>query len=157
MPDCGASVSGTSTAGVDKLLIWDAEGSPPVDCWTNVLWRGFVTDVSSNSVSIPHLIEENADALRSRYLAWVYELGELRIKGSRLIDHLQLRPGFSYWWMTLLVEKCNFAKSPQIDDAIRLLAFTDWAAGKTIGSITLASVNQPLAECLRTWCEKSGI
>ena len=144
-------------ASDETVLLWDDEAPPPNGDWTIVLWRSYGLRDIPDAVSIPRLVEENADALRSRYLAWVYELGELRIKGRRLIEHLQLRPGFSYWWMTLLVEKCNFAKSPQIDDAIRLLAFTDWAAGKTIGSITLASVNQPLAECLRTWCEKSGI
>lgn len=149
MPDSGAAVSG-------KLLIWDAEEPHPEGDGTTVLWRGFAAD-ASNIVSIPQLIEDNADALRARYLAWVYELGELRLQGRRLIDHLQLRPGFSYWWMTLLVEKCNYSKSPSINDAIRMLAFTEWAIGRSIGRITLASANQPLAECLRLWCEKSGI
>ena len=157
MPDRAASVSDVSGHGVDNLLIWDAAAPPPSGDWTCVLWRGFSDGTSPNIVSIPRLIEENADTLRSRYLAWVYELGELRIKNRRLIDHLQLRPGFSYWWMTLLVEKCNYSKSPQIDDAIRLLAFTNWAAGRTLDRLTLASANQPLAECLRKWCAKSGV
>jgi len=74
-----------------------------------------------------------------------------------MVDRLQLRPGFSAWWMSLLTEKCNFAKSPQITDAIRLLAFTDWAACRSLGRITLTSANQPLAECLRGWCEKIGV
>lgn len=108
-------------------------------------------------VSIPRLIELNAVKLRARYLAWVYEQGELRIRGRRLIDHLQLRPGFSYWWMTLFVEKCNYEKSPQITDAIRLLAFTDWAADRFLCKITLVSASQTLAECLRVWCATSGI
>lgn len=122
-----------------------------------MLWRGFVAGASADIVSIPQLIEDNADALRVRYLAWVYELGELRINGRRLIDLLQLRPGFSYWWMTLFVEKCNYNKSPQINDAIRLLAFTDWAVARELGRIKLISANHPLAECLRGWCEKTGI
>ena len=58
--------------------------------------------------------------------------------------------------MTLLVEKCNYEKSPQIDDAIRLLAFADWAAGHKLKQITLASANQPLAECLRRWCKNTS-
>lgn len=154
MPDSGAAVGDKP---VNHILIWDAESPPPAGGGTTVLWRGFAVASSPDVVSIPQLIEDNADALRARYLAWVYELGELRINGRRLIDHLQLRPGFSYWWMTLLTEKCNFAKSPVIDDAIRLLAFVEWADGRALGRITLASANQPLAECLRAWCEKSGI
>lgn len=155
MPDSGASAGGKPG---DRLLIWDAETShPPSDNSVTLLWRSFSAVETADIVSIPQLIEENADSLRARYLAWVYDLGEMRIKDRRLVDHLQLRPSFSYWWMTLLVEKCNFAKSPQIDDAIRLLAFTDWAAGKTIQRITLASANQPLAECLSGWCKKKGV
>jgi surface carbohydrate biosynthesis protein (TIGR04326 family) len=142
---------------MENVLIWDTEAPQPAGDLMIVLWRAFSAGASPSSVSIPQLIEENADALRTSYLAWVYELGELRVQGRRLIDHLQLRPGFSYWWMTQLVEKCNYEKSPQIDDAIRLLAFTDWAAGRALGRVTLASANQPLAECLRLWCEKLGV
>ncbi len=142
---------------LEKVLVWDAVDLPPSADGTTVLWRGFADGAADNVVSIPRRVEENSDALRARYLAWVYDLGELRIQGRRLVDHLQLRPGFSYWWMTLLVEKCNYSKSPQIDDAIRLLAFTDWAAGRALGRITLASASRPLAECMRRWCEKSGI
>ena len=103
------------------------------------------------------LIEENAKKLRTQYLAWIYELGETRLNGRRIVDHLEFRQGFSYWWMTLLAEKCNFSKSPHIDDAIRLLAFTEWASGKSFEKVTLASSNQGLAECLRQWCNKIGV
>ena len=142
---------------MSKVVIWDAEDSPPIGDWTTVLWRGFGDVTTPSVVSIPKLIEANADALRNRYLAWIYDLGETHIKGRRLVDHLELRPGFSYWWMTLFVEKCNYSKSPQIEDAIRLMAFTDWAFDRAVGSITLASANQPLAECMRLWCAKLGV
>lgn len=142
---------------MDKILIWDSEAPHFTGDSTTVLWRGFAADATADVVSIPQLIEVNAEVLRARYLAWVYELGELHLQGRRLIDHLELRPGFSYWWMTLLVEKCNYSKSPQINDAIRLLALTDWADGRLLERITLVSANLPLAACLRGWCEKAGV
>jgi surface carbohydrate biosynthesis protein (TIGR04326 family) len=143
---------------VTKVVIWDAEGLPPLsEEATTLLWRGFSDGVTSNVISIPRLIEENADTLRARYLAWVYDLGEMVIQGKRLVDHLKLHPNFSYWWMTLFTEKCNYSKSPQIDDAIRLMAFTDWAADYPVESLVLTSANQPLAECMRLWCEKLGV
>jgi surface carbohydrate biosynthesis protein (TIGR04326 family) len=122
-----------------------------------VLWRGFSYGVRPNIVSIPGLVEENADTLKARYLAWVYELGETRIQGRRLVNHLELRPGFSYWWMSLFVEKCNYSKSPQIEDAIRLMAFADWAADHPASDITLTSANKSLAESMRLWCVKTGV
>lgn len=108
-------------------------------------------------VSIPGIVEDQADALRARYLAWIYELGETRINGERLVDHLELRPGFSAWWMSLLTEKCNFAKSPQIDDAIRLIAFENWATGRSVDCVVLSSPSVRLAECVRSWCENAGV
>ena len=45
------------------LLIWDAEGEPPDGDWTPVLWREFVSNAQSDAVSIPAIIEANADLL----------------------------------------------------------------------------------------------
>ena len=143
---------------VHKVIVWDSEKPHPTSDFQSILlWRSFGDKNHSNIFSIPQLIEENSDSLRSRYLAWVYELGELRIKGKRLIDHLEFRPGFSYWWMTLLSEKANYSKSPQITDAISLLAFSDWASNKTLDTVILVSTNQALADCLDFWCKKSGV
>ena len=123
-----------------------------------MLWRKFAIPEAANGVSIPALIEENADVLRSRYLDWIYKFGDLRIDGRRLIDHLEIRPRFSYWWMTLLAEKCNFAKSPQITDAVRLFAFDDWVKhSANIKYIELVSANHELQECLKNWCEAKKI
>lgn len=140
-----------------SLLIWDAEGAPPDGEWTPVLWREFVSNALPDAVSIPALFETNADLLRKRYLAWVYELSEKSIQGKRLVEHMQLRPGFSYWWMTLFAEKCNYIKSIQIVDAIRLMAFDEWATNKSISRIVLSTSNQPLVECIRLWCANLGV
>lgn len=139
------------------MLLWDDEAPPPKGDWIIVLWRSYGMDEIPEAVSIPRLVEEKADNLRERYLAWIYDLGETRIHGKRIIDHLQLRPGFSMWWMSLLTEKCNFAKSPQINDAIRLMAFDEWASERAVGRIVLASANEPLAECISLWCAKMGV
>src|SRR3989338_8190745 len=139
------------------LQIWDSEESLSNSYDKTILWRGFGNSLSPDVISLPLLIEENAKLLRSRYLSWIYDLCETRIDGRRLIEHLELRPGFSYWWMTLFAEKCNFAKSPQIDDAIRLMAFDDWERNQSISRIVLVSANQPLSECIRMWCAKLGV
>lgn len=122
-----------------------------------MLWRGFASGASPEVVSVPQLVEKNSDVLRQRYLSWIYELGETRIQGRRLVDHLELRPEFSYWWMTLFAEKCNYSKSPQIDDAIRLMAFESWTTGQAVDDLVLATSNVPLAECIRSWCARSGV
>ena len=141
-----------------KIIIWDTEEVPPIHQGVQViLWRCYGEFDHPNAISIPALIEENAESLHSRYLAWIYELGETRISGKRLIDYLELRPGFSYWWMTLIAEKCNFSKSPQITDAIRFFALTEWAKEKPINSVKLVTANQIVIECLEKWCEATGL
>jgi surface carbohydrate biosynthesis protein (TIGR04326 family) len=141
-----------------RCLIWDSKELPTSEDYVEtVLWRAFAPENKQGFVSIPTLIEANAESLRARYLAWVYQLGEFRINGIRLVDHLRVRTGFSYWWLSLIAEKCNFSKSPHITDAIRLFAFSDWADLKAIESLTLVSSSKPLALCLQDWCQSRGI
>jgi surface carbohydrate biosynthesis protein (TIGR04326 family) len=142
---------------LNLVYVLDAKSIPHGDAFTTVLWRSYSEDCHSNVISIPQQVEINADRLRMRYLAWIHDLGEMRVSDMRVVDHLLLRPDFSYWWMTQIAEKCNFEKSPLIDDAIRFMAFEDWALGQQIDGVELSTANYALAECMRVWCEKKAI
>ncbi len=135
-----------------KLLIWDVEGAPPQWGGTTILWRQYASADDPYLISIPQQVEAQADALRSRYLAWIHDLGEARIGGSRVVDHLQLRPGLSYWWMTSLAQKFNASGSSGIDDAIKALALEALVAVRQPSSIVLVSGNRKLAACLQHYC-----
>lgn len=140
----------------DTLLVWDAEGSPPVGDWTVVLWRDFGDSRTPEIVSIPSLVETHAEDLRMRYLAWIYELGERRIQDKRVVEHLELRPGFSAWWMSLMVEM-GYGKSAGIYESIRMMAFENWTTDCFLDHVVLASPNARLAECMRSWSDRSGV
>ena len=105
------------------LLVWDSDGTPPNGDWITVLWSDYPKTNEQCVISIPVLVEEKADMLKARYLAWIYELGETKIKGKRLIDHLELRPGFSFWWMTSIAHKPNFYESQHINTVLKCFAF----------------------------------
>jgi len=141
---------------VGNLLIWDREGEAPNFAGIRLLWRAFNSDCSVDIVSLPEFIEKNADNLKAIYLAWVYDLGQTGIGCARIIDQLRVRNGLSYWWMTLLTEKCNYIKSPQIDEAIRLLAFVKWEASQCVNGIELVSADPILAKILGNWCKTAG-
>jgi hypothetical protein len=47
------------------LLVWDADGSPPVGDWMTVLWRQYAGVKDSGVISIPELVEQEADGLRA--------------------------------------------------------------------------------------------
>lgn len=143
-----------------SILIWDDCDPPELDKKYNhtvVLWCGYITKDFPNAVSMPQWVEDHADSIRQRYLSWIYEIGQTQIHGRSVIQHLELRPGFSSWWMSLLAEKCNFAKSPHIDDAIKLIAFVDWMDSQDFEHVVLLSSRDKLAQCLGQWCDQKGI
>lgn len=137
------------------LLLWDDKEAPPVGNWAVALWRGF-NDHNIAAYSIPRLVEEQAHELRARYLAWIHDLGETVIDDKRLVDHLELRPGFSYWWMTL-PSLASFSSAAPVYNAVRLLALEQLVRGLEFKEITLCSDDHILAEAVRKWCNKVGM
>ena len=140
-----------------SLLIWDKSEPLPDSIEFKVLWQTYTTENSEQEVSIPQLVEESADELRSKYLALIYDLGEVRTGKKRTIDYLEIRKGFSYWWMTLLVEKCNYTKSPQIDNIVKLMAFERWLKSKSFTVIKIVTDNYELAESIESLTGQLGV
>ncbi len=139
------------------LLVWDAEGPPPVGDWTTVLWRKYAGVGDPAVISITQQVDLEADELRRRYLAWIYDLGETRLNGRRAIDHLSLRPGFSYWWLSSLAQKFNVAEGSLINDAIKALAFERLVATRQANAVVLISGNRQLADCVEQFCSIRGL
>jgi surface carbohydrate biosynthesis protein (TIGR04326 family) len=140
-----------------EILIWDSAEPPPIHGGTIVLWRLFTSKSSTTEVSIPALIEENSKSLKARYLSWIYDLGQAVTQDSKVAGKLQIRENLSYWWMTTVAEKFNYSTSPQITDAIRLMAFDFWASGQTIKEVEFLSSNEELINILENWCVKKSI
>lgn len=139
------------------LLIWDREDAPPASASDAILWRSFQAPANTGAVCLPQWVEQNSDRMRARYLGWLFDLGEAQVGDRRLVDHLQLRPGLSYWWMTPLAQRFNAAAGSPVHDAIKLLALEELIAGWSVRRIVLHSSNAALAECLRIYCAGSQI
>ena len=133
----------------DSLLIWDCKDKLPIKDDFVILWQSYTEANAINFVSIPQLVQENEEQLKSQYLALIYDLGKLKVKDKTIIENLEIAPDFSYWWMTLLVEKCNYSKSYQINNIIKLMAFSQWLKSKNYSSIKLVSENSKLADSLK--------
>ena len=131
------------------LLIWDKHEPPPKNSGDMIYWQSYYEYKDEGVYSVPHLVEQNAEQLRDQYLSFIYNIGKKKINGRSIIEHMQIREGFNYWWMTLIVEKCNFAKSPQIDNAIKLLAFKTWLQENDYKQIRLISHNTALADAIK--------
>ena len=145
-----------SNTTFSTFLIWDSKDSLPIGEWKTVLWSSFNENCINNTYSIPEIVEEQSDQLKSRYLAWLYELGEKTLGGERLVDHLEVRPGFSYWWMTLLAQK-SYGKSSQIYNSLRLIALEDLIVSNQITNIVLVSNKTIVGDAIKQLCANAKI
>jgi len=139
-----------------KFTIWDSPEHPPTTCDGELLytWNGYVE--SGNILSLFKFIEKNDDLIRSKYLAWVYELGAFEIKGKKIVDYFTFEDGFSYWWMTLFVEKSPWTQ-PSIIDAIRLFALNEIINKEKPKTIKLVSPNPSLNLVIKNLCKELGV
>jgi surface carbohydrate biosynthesis protein (TIGR04326 family) len=140
----------------ETIQLWDAENLPPEGQWITALWRDFGKGDDTKVYSVPRLVEQRASELRAQYLAWIYDFGEAIIDGKRLVDHLELRPGLSYWWMTL---PCliSYGGISSVYNAVRLLALEHLARELGSKTITLVSDDPILAEAISKWCGKAKL
>lgn len=136
------------------MILWDSSVEPPVDRGLVYRWNGRAEQGGVHSLL--RYVEVHGERLRRKYLAWIHQLGESRIAGTRLIDHLALEPGLSFWWMTLLVEK-NLWKSPSITDAIRIFALEEILLEHRPRTLLLVSANRSLHEVLSGLCQDLGV
>jgi surface carbohydrate biosynthesis protein (TIGR04326 family) len=138
-------------------LVWDSIESPPEGYQRIMLWKSFDCEAYPDAISMPKVIEQNADELKKQYLKFVYDMGIKKLNDQTVIDHMLLRKDFNYWWLTLIVEKCNYGKSTWINDGIRLLAFEKIIKKGSIHKIRLATSNDLLIKSFRLLCLKNEI
>jgi len=137
-------------------IVWDKEGTPDGVADLLILWNGWVAPAGVRCICIPQLVEDRAESLRKRYLAWVEDFGTHVIAGKTLVERMEIRPGFSAWWMSLLVEK-SILKSPQMTQAIKMFAFEESLQGESIRRVVLHTKDPGLAECIRRFCKRAAL
>ena len=107
-----------------QIFLWDSPEKLSFKVSKNetiLFWQQFNIDDDENIFSVPDLIDKDSDYLRAKYLKWISKLGETKVDAKTFIEILKIRKNFSAWWMSLIVEKSNFAKSTDIDEIIRLM------------------------------------
>lgn len=138
----------------DSLVIWDQQELPVGISQEVLLWQSY--DSREAFLSIPGYVEKHAERFKIKYLRFIHELGEKKLKGKPIIDHLDTGDGFSIWWMTLLAEKSPF-KSPAIYDCLRLMALEEILKEKALSKVKLFSQDKNLGLALQKLCKKFQI
>jgi surface carbohydrate biosynthesis protein (TIGR04326 family) len=137
-----------------SVAVWDQKDAPPAAADKVLCWQSYTEGCAISSV--PRYLEDHAVRIRSKYLAFIHDLGERRIAGKRVVDHLDLGDGFSLWWMTHLAEKSPF-KSPRIYDCLRLIALEEILANMRPSQLTLITADRVLTQAMRRLCQNLSI
>jgi surface carbohydrate biosynthesis protein (TIGR04326 family) len=138
-----------------KLKIWDSIDPPINEEGTLVYtWDGY--SEYGNIHSLFKYLDANDDSIRKAYLSWIFDLGETKIFDKKIVEHFAFKDGFSFWWMTLFVEKSPW-NQPSIMQALRIFALEKIITELNPTSIELTSSNKNLITVLKGLCQKKQI
>jgi surface carbohydrate biosynthesis protein (TIGR04326 family) len=142
----------------NSYIIWDVDEAISESTSDKIiLWNGYNQLSDNNIISIPERVEKYSDKYRKRYLRYIYELGEKKVEGKTIVDSMIINKNFSYWWMTLIFEKSNFSKSPEINDIIKLFSLLDFLKVNKVSNLSIVTTKPNLINILKKYCRSSGI
>jgi surface carbohydrate biosynthesis protein (TIGR04326 family) len=85
-------------------------------------------------------VEKHSERLRSRFLAFVHDVGNSHSGAKTVLEHLQIRPTFSYWWLTLFASK-RWHPNSHVTEAVKLIALEEVLASIKYSEISVQSEN----------------
>ena len=136
-----------------SIVVWDHPESPPTDRLV-LLWNGYTENKSHRSIL--KTLEENSDVLRSDYLTFIRDLGQIRVRDKKIVEHLMIEKGLSLWWMSLLAEKGTLKTKAPLN-CLRLLALNLLLVEIKPHSVELISKNKLLGQSLSQLCASLDI
>ncbi|MCH9711766.1 MAG: hypothetical protein K0U20_04000 [Proteobacteria bacterium] len=141
----------------DTLIVLDTINIHPKKNNDIILWSAYEPLDDNNFFSLPQIVENNAEYFKHEYLSFIHDLGGVVVGKKKALEYLKMQDGFSFWWTTLLVEKSNIAKSLQINNAIKFLAFKYWFDKNSYNKILLYTHNSKLVESMSMFCKDIDI
>jgi len=134
-------------------VVWNSFDTKPGDVACYVYWG---LGNNKNDFSIQEIVEGNSNKYRSKYLSFVHDIGHLKVNEKELLEYLDIGLDTSFWWMTIISEKCNYSKSPYIEDIVKLMAFSDWIQGQDYERYVLVSDNVALSKSMNLLLKSQG-
>ena len=139
-----------------SLTIWADDDPPPANSGPVALWQAFLPDDAPEDwYSLPDEVHRNRESLRTDYLSWLHEAGVTEVRGASLVDRMAIRPGLSYWWMTIPADNSIESNSPAYI-AVRLMALAALADRLGAMSVRIVTSDRSLARLLRQWAKSTG-
>ena len=126
-----------------------------------LLWSDNYQKQNDKIYSILQILQTNVKKCKNNYISLISDLGNTIIKSDdekrRVIDYLKIEKNFSFWWTTLIAEKSNMIKSPNINQSIKIIAFKIWFKKKNYKKITLHSQDPKLIKSIKLFSIEENI
>ena len=122
----------------------------------NLVWNEKCVS-EKNLLDIFSLIDKNRHNIRKKYLLWIYQIQNLKIKEKNIIKHLKIDENFSFWWMLPISEKSNFMKSFQINEILKLIALEEYINKNKFKKIYSHGLNKKTNEVISFIAKKNKI
>lgn len=88
----------------------------------HIYWSG---ESSPNSISVPDYLDRNAKRIRGLLLKWISARGSVDCNGRSLYQQLKISNGISFWYITSIGQKFNFARNSGINYSLKLIALEE--------------------------------
>ncbi len=140
-----------------KLLLWCSPEQAPPPGYFIVYWAQYISEQErkEGNLSLPEMINDDAGYWKTRYLSWLDTIGKSPCGTTTVVDSLLIRPGLSYWWMTI---PSDFSFSPTCIAyaTLRLWALAQISEANNVEELQVDGADAALKEILTIWCNRTG-
>lgn len=137
----------TSFILLDEGADWEGD-SQVIAHWAQL-------NVSAPHISLPQKTAEQAENIKEEYLAWVHDLGRVKVGGKTLVAALKVSDNLSYWWMTSIAIKSPF-DNDSLYAVFKLRVLERLYLQGNCNGLVYCGNDFALHHILRNWCENLG-
>jgi surface carbohydrate biosynthesis protein (TIGR04326 family) len=140
-----------------KLMLWCSPEHAPPPGYLTVYWSQYIPDQErkAGNISLPEVVNDNVKYWKPRYLSWLESIGKSPCGTTTVVDALLIRPGLSYWWMTVPSDY-SFSTSSIAYATIRLWSLAQIADDQHVEELEVHDADAELEEVLKIWCNRNG-
>lgn len=138
-------------------LVWDCASITPHTVGTVIIWNEYPTISNSKNIfSLASEVESRNEVIREQILAFVYQVGMKPFGKETVIETLEIRESFSWWWMTLFALRRWHDNSSHFELA-RLYALRGVLVEQQINELVVTESTSKIEQGLISLCESLGI
>jgi surface carbohydrate biosynthesis protein (TIGR04326 family) len=140
-----------------KLMLWCSPEHAPPPRYFTLYWAQYISGLEreKGNISLPEMINDNVSYWKPRYLSWLESVGKIPYGSTTVVDALLIRPGLSYWWLTVPSDY-SFSTKSTAYATIRLWALVQIADDHHVKELEVHDADAELEEVLTLWCNGTG-